>query len=174
MKIISSRQVIGSGEFNDKLKLLRRKRFFLEENIQTSRERMKQAKNEDEYRKIEDHIKILQMDIADLSDEIEQLEGSTHWRILQLEEIKTHGFSISGHAVNQYNARFKPYLTREQLIEFLKKLGLPQKLNGNVHQLIELKPNFRVAVERGIITTFKYNDNYYQGPSTPKFDLGAL
>lgn len=174
MNVVSSRQATASQEFNDKLKSLRRRRFFLEENLKTSRENLEKANNEEDYRKIGDHIKVLQMDIAELTDEIDDMEGSTHWRITQLQEINNHGFSISGHAVNQYNARFKPYLTRDQLIEFLKRLGLREKLNGNVHQLIQLRPNFRVAVERKVVTTFKYDDNYYQGPNTPKFDLGAL
>ncbi len=172
--IISYRQIFASQDFNDKLKALRRRRFFIEENIKTSKDRLKMAKNEDEYRAIEDHIKVLEMDAADITDEVDRLESNTYWRQAQLEDIKKYGFSMSQHAVEQYNSRFKPYLIREQLMEFLRKLGLGEKLNGNTHQLIELKPNFKVAVERGVVTTFKYNDDYYQGPNTPKFDLGAL
>lgn len=174
MKIISSRHIESSQQFNDKLKELRRRRYFLEENIESSKKRLERASSEDEYRKISDHIKVLQMDVADITDEINSMEGATHWRILQLKEIEDNGFSMSSHAVSQYNSRFKPYLTRDQLIEYLKRLGLPGKINGSVHQLIQLKPNFRVAVERSIVTTFKYDDSYYSGPNTPKFDLGAI
>lgn len=174
MNIVSFRQVFGSQEYNDKLKSLRRRRFFIEENLKTSKDRLAKAKSEDEYRTISDHIKVLEMDVADITDEIDHLEGSTFWRVRQLEDIKKYGFSISGHAVEQYNARFKPYLVRDQLIELLRRMGLGDKINNSAHQLVELKPNFKVAVERGVVTTFKYDDNYYRGPNTPRFDLGVI
>jgi len=173
MNIVSFRNIFSSKDFNDKLKSLRRRRYFTEENIKTSKGRLKLAKSEEEYDAISDHIKILELDAAEIADQIDDLEGSTSWRAEQIEEIKNYGFSISSHAVIQYNERFEPQLNREQLMSLLKQLGLGKKIDGNTHQLIQLKQNFRVAIEHGVVTTFKYDDNYYHGPQTPKFDLGV-
>jgi hypothetical protein len=163
-----------SQDFDGKLKTLRRRRYFTEQNINTSKERLKHAKNEEEYKQISDHIKTLEISAADIVDKIEKLEGPTTWRAEQLAEVNKYGFSVTGHAVQQYNMRFKPYLIKEQLMEFLAKVGLKEKINGEPHQLINLKPNFWVAVEHKIVTTVKYDSDYYKGPETPRFDLGAI
>lgn len=174
MKIISFRQPYISGDLESKLKTLRRRRYFTEENLRSSQERLKHAKNEDEYYEIVKHIKTLEISIAEIADEINKLESPTAWRAQQLSEINKYGFSITTHAVQQYNSRFNPYLTRDQFMELLHKSGLGYKMSGNIHQLINLKQNFWVAVEHKIVTTVKYDPDYYKGPDTPKFDLGAI
>ena len=173
--IISFRQIFAAPDLNEKLKALRQRRYFTDENIKTSKEKLSNAKDEDEYRQILDHIRTLEINAAQIADDIEQLESPTYWRAQQLEDIKKYGFSLSGHAVDQYNSRFLPYLTREQLIEFLKKLGLKEKMGADkTHQIIQMKPNFRVTVEHGIVTTLKYDEDYYHGGREAKFNLGAI
>lgn len=176
--IISSRQIFALDDkapIYEKLKELRKKRHFIEEKLSLAEQRLNNAATEKEYDEIKNHISILSKSAADVINEIEALESDKPWRQKQIADIERYGFATpSKHPLQQYNMRFTPYLTQDQFMEFLSKLGLKDKIKGSRPQTIELKPNFWVAVENHIVTTVKYADSYYQGPNTPKFDLGTI
>ena len=139
------------------------------------------AKNQEQASKIHIEISKIDEELARITTQIrkhEDLEdksvpGRAERRKIENEEIRTIGFSVPQHAQLRYNERFTPYLTREQLVEVLKKMGLSSKIKGEDHEIIKLADNFHVAVEDHKVITFRFNNDYYKkyNGNPPKFEL---
>ena len=181
MNVISSRKVLALNDGQDifdRIKHLRRKIHFSQENIDTAKNTLDNAENEDEYNRIKEHIRHLEDIHAEFVTELNNLEtpySSRGSHGSRKEEIDKYGFTLTNHAVQRYNMRFTPYYTRDQLMSVLAKMGLGSKVNHNRHLEIELRPNFIVAFERGgVISTFRYRPEYYQQPNPPKVNIGVV
>jgi hypothetical protein len=176
MIIISFRSVIALDpkykSLEDKLKEVQRRYRYVTQAIEIQENYLKNATDEDEYRKIEAYIERLKRDAAEMKADIEKMKGTfTSFDHIGVEKEK-YGFSMSVHGQDRYNQRFTPYLTRDQLFEVLSGLGLNKKITGDNSQAIRLLPNFVVVVTNREVVTFLYDEE--NKDQKIKHDLGNI